>query len=239
MDVILTTKCNLKCSECCYLFNKYKQGENLDADVVINNMEKIKPIIIRHQLLSIIGGETFLYPDLVKVVKYVATIPDIQCTIFTNGTIYPGYIKELCRAMQKGRFHVMIGGYGNPEVVEKLQTIFTKYNISHVVRPNDGLEWIHHGEFIDHQEEKTHFCDFRYLTLMKNRVYACGRFAQAVNLGLIDIEELTEDEYVDLDDEFLLEKLAIMTEESFYKFTSTCKYCLRGSDKGSGIAQGS
>ena len=236
MDVILTTKCNLKCSECCYLFNKYEHGEDLDADVIISNMEKIKTIIIQHQLLSIIGGETFLYPDLVKIVKYVNTIPNIKCTIFTNGTIYPSYIEELCRTMNKN-FNIMIGGYGNPEVIKKLEDIFTKYNVNYVVRPDDA-EWINHGEFIDYQEEKTHFCEFRYLTLMKNRVYACGRFAQAVNLGLIDIEELTEDEYVDLDDEFLLEKLAMMTEESFYKFTSTCKYCLRGSKKGYGINQG-
>ncbi len=237
MDVILTTKCNLKCNECCYLFNKYKQGEDLDADVVINNMEKIKPIIIQHQLLSIIGGETFLYPDLVKIVKYIKTIPNIKCTIFTNGTIYPNYMEELCSIMDD-KFHIMIGGYGNPEIIKKMKSIFTKYNISYVVRVDDA-EWIHHGEFIDHQEEKTHFCDFRYLTLMKNRVYACGRYAQAVNLGLIDIKELTDDEYVDLDDEKLLEKLAIMTEESFYKFTSTCKYCLRGSEKGIKVVQGS
>ena len=42
MDVILTTKCNLKCDGCCYLFNKYKDGEFLDADKIIANMNKIK-----------------------------------------------------------------------------------------------------------------------------------------------------------------------------------------------------
>lgn len=237
MDIIVTTKCNLKCDGCCYLFNKYKEGEFLDADRIISNMEKIKPALEKHKILSIIGGETFLYPDLPKICEYVNNLDIDCCTIFTNGTIYPSYIEELCQKLSK-KFHIVIGNYGNPEVISKLTTIFKQYGISHVIRPDDD-DWIEHGDFVDHQEPKIRFCNFRYLTLMKDRIYACGRFAQAVNLGLIDISQLSTDEYIDIDDERVLDKIDIMTEESFYKFTNTCKYCLRGSKKGVNISQGS
>ena len=73
---------------------------------------------------------------------------------------------------------------------------------------------------------------------MKDRVYACGRFAQAVNLGLISIDDLEENEYVDLDDEQLFEKIDTMMEESYYHFSKTCNYCLRGSAKSIQIPQG-
>ena len=237
MDVILTTKCNLKCNGCCYLFNKYKVGEHLDCQKIISNMEKIKPALEKHEVISIIGGETFLYPDLVQICDYIKDLNIRQCSIFTNGTIYPDYIEDLCKIMND-KFHITISGYGNKEVTKKLCDIFTKYHISHVIRPDDD-DWIEHGDFIDHNEPKIKFCDFRYLTLMKDRIYACGRFAQAVNLGLIDINDLTEDEYIDIDDEQVLEKIDKMMEESYYKFTKTCKYCLRGSKLGVNKTQGS
>lgn len=236
MDIILTTKCNRKCSGCCYLFNKYTEGELLDADHIIENINKITPAIVQEDIISIIGGETFLYPDLVKIVNHVKQIPVSQYNIFTNGTILPDYIEELCKAVDN-RFHFIIGNYGNPDVMSKLCEIFSKYNVSHVIRPEDD-DWIEHGDFIKHNEPKDHFCDFRYLTLMKDRVYACGRFAQAVNLGLIPIEDLADNEYVDINDPQLLEKLTIMYEESFDTFSPTCDYCLRGSKKSIAITQG-
>lgn len=236
MDIILTTNCNKKCEGCCYLFNKYKIGEFFDVDRIIANMEKIKPAIEKYETVSIIGGETFLYPDLVKIVKYVANLNINYCVLFTNGTILPSYIEELCQAMDE-RFNIVIGNYGIPEVTEKLSEYFNKYNISHVIRPDDA-EWVEHGDFIDHNEPKIEFCRFRFLTLMEERLYACGRFAQAVKLNLIPIEDLKENEYVDLDDPQLFEKIDIMMAESFDTFSETCKYCLRGSAKGTAIPQG-
>ena len=97
MDVILTTKCNLKCNGCCYLFNKYKVGEHLDCQKIISNMKKIKPALEKHEVISIIGGETFLYPDLVQICDYIKDLNIKQCSIFTNGTIYPDYIEDLCK----------------------------------------------------------------------------------------------------------------------------------------------
>lgn len=236
MDIILTTNCNKKCEGCCYLFNKYKTGEFFDADRIIANMEKVKPAIEKYETVSIIGGETFLYPDLVKIVKYVASLNITYCVLFTNGTILPSYIEELCQAMDE-RFNIVIGNYGIPEVTEKLIECFNKYNISNVIRPDDA-EWVEHGDFIDHNEPKIEFCRFRFLTLMEERLYACGRFAQAVKLNLIPIEDLKENEYVDLDDPQLFEKIDIMMAESFDTFSETCKYCLRGSAKGTAIPQG-
>ena len=237
MDIILTTSCNKKCEGCCYLFNKYKTGEHLDADKIINNIKKLQPVIESYEkTVSIIGGETFLYPDLVKIVNFVKTLNIEQCVIFTNGTIIPDYFEELCKAVNY-KFHFVIGNYGNPEVIDFLKKNFTKNEISCVVRPDDD-PWVEHGDFINHDEPKVEFCKFRYLTLMKDRVYACGRFAQAVNLGLIPIENLEENEYVDLDDEQLFEKIDTMMKESYDTFSKTCNYCLRGSVKSMIIPQG-
>ena len=236
MDIILTTNCNKKCEGCCYLFNKYQTGEFFDANRIIANMEKVKPAIEKYGYLSIIGGETFLYPDLVKIIEYVNTLQIERCVLFTNGTILPNYLEEMCQT-KDGRYHIEFGNYGIPSVINKLANLFTQYNISWVVRPDDA-EWVEHGDFIDHNEPKIEFCRFRFLTLMEERLYACGRFAQAVKLNLIPIEALKENEYVDLDDPQLFEKIDIMMEESFYTFSETCKYCLRGSAKGTVIPQG-
>lgn len=236
MDIILTTKCNRKCSGCCYLFNKYKEDEFFDPDYIINNVKKVLPAIEKYGNVSIIGGETFLYPELVKIVKYIKTTQVTHIDIFTNGTIYPDYIEELCKIVDN-RFHFVIGNYGNKDVIKKLKETFMVNRISHVVRPDDD-NWIEHGDFIDHKEPKVQFCNFRYLTLMKDKIYACGRFAQAVNLGLIKLEDMDSEEWVDINDEQVFEKIDMMMEQSFYHFSKTCKYCLRGSKKGLLIPQG-
>lgn len=236
MDLILTTKCNLKCSGCCYLFNKYEEGEFLDADMIIKQADLIRTAIEEEEFVSLIGGETFLYPDLVKVLKHVQEYNISQCTIFTNGTIYPSYMEELCQVANE-KIHILIGSYGNKEVIEKIQQTCNKYKVSCVCR-DDELEWVEHGDFIPHNEKKIKFCNFRYSTLMKGKVFACGRFAQAWNLGLIKLEDMDELEYVDIYDKDALSKLHKMYWNSFDHYSSTCNYCLRGSKKSIKIVQG-
>ena len=53
MDIIVTTECNRKCNGCCYLFNKYKHGEFLDADTIIKEVRIVRPIIEEEKLTSI------------------------------------------------------------------------------------------------------------------------------------------------------------------------------------------
>jgi len=236
MDIIVTTECNRKCQGCCYLFNKYKKGEFLDADTIIKEMRMIRPIIEDEGFASIIGGETFLYPDLVKVMKELQEYNIVSCTIFTNGTIYPDYLEELCK-VANDKVWIFIGGYGNPEIMQRIQDMCEKYNVHCPVRPDD-MDWVEHGDFIDHNEEKITFCDFRYSTLMKGKVFACGRFAQAWNLGLIKLEDMDDNEWVDIYEDTDLKKCRELSSQRFDTFSSTCRYCLRGSKKGVSITQG-
>ena len=235
MDIIVTTKCNLKCSGCCYLFNKYETGEFLDAETIIKEADIVRKAIEKEDVISIIGGETLLYPDLVKVMAHVQEYDVSCCSIFTNGTIYPSYMEELCQKAND-KIIIYIGGYGDPEITKKIQDMCDKYNVKCVVRPDD-MEWVEHGDFIDHKEEKIHFCNFRYTTLMKGKVFACGRFAQAWNLGLVKLEDFEDIEWADVYTDNILDKLEQMRLNCI-NFSKTCKYCLRGSKKGVSIEQG-
>ena len=84
-----TTKCNLNC-EGCYR----EKGDHRPLDSVIQELEGIKRVR-RTDGISIAGGEPLMYPDLLNLVRYVAS-QGWKPIIITNGTLLtPELIKDL------------------------------------------------------------------------------------------------------------------------------------------------
>src|SRR5208337_2267917 len=87
-----TTKCNMNC-EGCYR----EKGDHRPLDSVIKELEGIKQVR-RTDGISIAGGEPLMYPDLLNLVRYVAS-QGWKPIIITNGTLLtPELIKDLKEA---------------------------------------------------------------------------------------------------------------------------------------------
>ncbi|MGD0828617.1 MAG: radical SAM protein [Desulfobaccales bacterium] len=87
-----TSKCNMNC-EGCYR----EKGDHRPLDSVIQELEGIKQVR-RTDGISIAGGEPLMYPDLLNLVRYVAS-QGWKPIIITNGTLLtPELIKELKEA---------------------------------------------------------------------------------------------------------------------------------------------
>ena len=92
LEFCITTKCTLKCKDCCALIPQLDKVHRLEMsfddfklylDTILDNVDGIRKFII-------IGGETLINPALPEMVEYSARqekIANVQLT--TNGTIRP------------------------------------------------------------------------------------------------------------------------------------------------------
>lgn len=94
IELYITNECNLTCSDC----NRYN---NYDFTGHFDWRESEKSIMIwgqriRAPLITIIGGEPALHPELIDWVDLAARAwPDTQITIQTNGTIGHDRLREV------------------------------------------------------------------------------------------------------------------------------------------------
>lgn len=90
MDMVVTTKCSLKCRDCSNLMQYYGSPYNISLDKNINSLEKLSQAIDEIGTLTILGGEPLLYPYLAQVLEKAISIKKIQkVRLISNGTILP------------------------------------------------------------------------------------------------------------------------------------------------------
>ena len=76
MNIELTTKCPLKCSQC---YCSLETGKNIDIAVAENKVKEAAEIGVK--IVNLSGGETLCYPhlyELVKTIKYYGLIANIS-----------------------------------------------------------------------------------------------------------------------------------------------------------------
>ena len=122
LEFNITTKCSLKCKDCCALIPDFNQQGHIDLSFqdFKNQLDKITEIAsIRH--LIILGGEPLLNKDLPEIINYAAKNSSIDLIrITTNGTIVPS--KELLDVINQNpnRIYFYLSNYSNNSNLDKL-----------------------------------------------------------------------------------------------------------------------
>jgi len=84
----ITKRCNLRCKHCRSTdYYEGKQGEqiqDLSTEEVFQTLDDLAKNGVNR--IHFLGGEPFMRPDLLKIVKYASTL-GIVCSINTNGTL--------------------------------------------------------------------------------------------------------------------------------------------------------
>lgn len=97
IDIELTGSCNLKCPLCLSQFKHFKhqfKHHFLDIDFVINELKSFKNL----NVVSLAGdaSEPTLHPDLIKLLDWLKTQPQIKTELYTNASLYDeSYWEEL------------------------------------------------------------------------------------------------------------------------------------------------
>lgn len=239
VDIVITTKCNLRCSNCSHLIPYYKKPEDLDKNMIIASMRKLNESFDWCNYYSVLGGEPFLDPDL----KYILEeVPRQKCNVLqieTNGMAPIPDDPELFDVIRRKHIHVTFTEYpGNHNSIKQFSAVLDKENIPYSVqRP----QWTDFGPPIDQKRGPKELlqqfiaCQSRTMSVLNGKLYYCFRCAHLCDLGFCGPDKGAID---------LLHNSARQNRRAIRKMIGrcrplvSCQYCLRGTAENVKIDRG-
>jgi len=137
---IVTDCCTLKCKDCGHLVTYYKNPKLYSKDLICSSIEQLCKMADRIGLLSLLGGEPFLHPQLGEVCEAVAKNSNVEIIrLVTNGTLVPD--DATLQHIKNSVTYVSISDYGELSCKkEELIAALRKYGIAYEVT-GEETEW--------------------------------------------------------------------------------------------------
>jgi len=111
---ILGKRCSLRCDHCVEGIPDIETGKRqfTPKDVVLDDIRKMAAASDFITVVDFAGGEPFLHPDMVEILREVREIENIgMISVFTNGTVKPQ--ETLIEALCDERVTVTVSSYSN------------------------------------------------------------------------------------------------------------------------------
>ncbi len=231
IDIQITERCSLKCSNCSNLMQYYKNPKHSEMDLMFESIERFMNSIDEIYEFRILGGDPFMHKELYKVVNKLKLYSKVhKIVVYTNGRIIPK--GENLECLKDKRVIVDCTNYGevsnkHDEIVKVLEA----NNVSYATFLTE--KWQDCGRILPFQDrtekENEHLfnncCNSDLISLLHGKLYRCPFSANAVNIKAIpDVK----DDFVDLLDKSLSidelrDKIKYLTFDK--KFLTACSYC--------------
>lgn len=236
ISMLPSTLCNLNC-ECCLNFNPFAKKPDIrpieqvkeDVDIFFKCVEFVG-------LFHFSGGEPFLYPHALDVVKHICSYKE-KIGLFrmiTNGTVVPK--EELVKELSKYDFELTIDDYRKAvpkynDNFDKLLELLEKYNIRYTINKADS--WIDlaptktDNNHFSEEELQKHFedCGQSWQELREGKLYTCNYDGYATVAGI----NPEQDEEIYKLTEFTSDKKKELVEFRLgfngKGYTNLCKHC--------------
>jgi organic radical activating enzyme len=228
IDVMVTTKCSLKCNNCSNLMQYYTNPEHTDHEKILEALNIIDKNVDGISEFRLIGGEPLMNKGWANIVTTInEKHPNGQIFIYTNGTIAPK--EDQLKSFDSDLVNFIITDYGKlSRNADKMTDLLNKYNISYDRSPAQG--WVdcssikHHRRSIKDNEEVFKQCCVKYIyTLLQGKLYRCPFIANAANLNAIPDNPAN---YVDLFSKKIDIKQEIKRLVKVVKFFPGCDFCV-------------
>ena len=228
IDVMVTTKCSLKCNNCSNLMQYYTSPEHTEDKKILQALQIIDENVDGISEFRLIGGEPLMNKGWANIVtKINERHPEGQIFIYTNGTILPK--EDQIKYFDSKLVSFIITDYGKlSRNADKMTDLLNKYNISYDRSLAQG--WVdcssikHHKRNIKENEEVFKQCCVKYVyTLLEGKLYRCPFIANAANLKAIPDNPAN---YVDLFSEKKDIKQEIKKLVKVAKFFPGCDFCV-------------
>ena len=227
LDIMVTTKCSLKCKNCSNLMQYYKNPNNTSHEEILNALKVIDKAVDEISEYRIIGGEPMMNKDWANIVKSIIEMkPGRRIFIYTNGTIPPR--DEQLNFFQGHKVNFIITDYGKlSKNISKLVEKLDEHNLTYVRTPPEN--WIdcsslrHHKRSVKDLTEVFKQCCVKYVyTLLDGKLYRCPFIANADNLNAIPDNPAN---YVDLfsKNEDTSKRIKLLINNR--KFFPACDFC--------------
>ena len=190
LDVMITTKCSLKCRNCSNLMQYYVDPQHTSREKILLALDILNENVDYISEYRVIGGEPLMNKDWADVVNGISKKnAEAKIFIYTNATISPK--DEQLESFQGKNVNFTITDYGKlSRNVDKMMEKLTKYNISFDRHPagdwTDCSSIKHHKRTVSELEEVFKQCCVKYIyTLLHGKIYRCPFIANAANLNAI------------------------------------------------------
>ena len=227
VDVMITTKCSLKCESCSNLMQYYVDPKNTDHEQILSALDILSKNVDDIAEFRVIGGEPLMNKGWAQIVNgIVEKNPERQVFIYTNGTIAAK--DEQLEPFRGKKVNFIITTYGKlSRNLDKLKEKITNHGIPYVAKP--ASNWLdcssirHHKRTDAENEEVFKQCCVKYIyTLLNGRLYRCPFIANAANLKAIPDNPAN---YVDLFSKTHSIKQQIQRLVKVRKFFPACDFC--------------
>lgn len=225
LAAIITTRCTLKCKKCAGLFPYFDLKQDISYSNIIRDIKAVEQKVNFICCLELVGGESFLHPNLDILLKYAKNSKKIgMIEITTNAVVKIS--KRVLNELSRSNVLVLISDYGfNRENVLSLIKLFRQRSIKYKVL--NQKKWTdfglpqNYGGNNRQLEEKFMRCFASALCkiLYKGKILTCGRGPFLYEQGLLP------NQYIDvLEADFCASTLYAYYTNTQYTFCEYCNY---------------
>ncbi|MBR1634296.1 MAG: radical SAM protein [Lachnospiraceae bacterium] len=157
VDMTITTRCTLRCRHCNLFIPYHKENADFAFDDLKESIDLFFDRIDFVAYFGLIGGETFLHPELGKYITYLGENYGDKIgriTVVTNGTVRPS--ETLLKAIKKYDMYLSISDYTDvvpyKDKMDFLIDMVKEYDIDYA--RNDHIVWTDFG-FPERPYERT------------------------------------------------------------------------------------
>lgn len=190
IDIMVTTRCSLKCESCSNLMQYYDNPQNTEAKNILDSIDIISENVDEIAEFRLIGGEPLMNKSWDDIAIGISNKHnDKQIFIYTNGTIAPK--DEKLKKIEGRKINFIITEYGHlSKNLKKLQDQLKKFKINYLSSPAD--HWVdcssikHHNRSVEDLKLVFKQCCVKYIyTLLDGKLYRCPFIANAAKLNAI------------------------------------------------------
>jgi len=233
---ILTSKCNLRCMHCVQFINDYPAEKriNIPFDQIKRDIDIFMTTIDSVAVLSVMGGETFLHPDISKIVNEFAKHKNFAfLSLPTNGLapIKPGQLEGITdkRIIIAFGYYLHIANERQKEIYHKNVELVKSFGITYT-ESQPLPTWVEPSRLtktdmdINRITSKKQQCIMppRNLQVRDGKIHVCDLSVALHGAGIADYPN----DYLDLREDCTLEerrkKLREFIDRPFYY---SCGHC--------------
>lgn len=233
---IINSICNLNCTHCVQFINNYPIDKriNIPVDVICRDIDLWLELIDSVGTISVMGGETFMHPDIAKIANKFSEHDNFGFVSFPTNGLFPIKPQQL-EGITDPRIVIAFGAYQHVasqkqlEIYEKNIELVKSYGIAYT-ESRHLPTWIipsglyKENESIEYMTNKKQNCPMppRNLQIRDGKVHVCDRGVAIYAMGIADYPE----DYFDLTKENTLEENRKLFREFVNKpFYYTCGHC--------------
>lgn len=233
---IINSLCNLSCTHCVQFINNYPIDKrvNIPTEIICRDIDSWLELIDSVGTISVMGGETFMHPDIAIIANKFAEHDNFGFVSFPTNGLYPIKPEQL-EGIEDPRIVIAFGAYQHVasqkqlEIYEKNVELVKSYGIAYT-ESRHLPTWVvpsglyKENDAIEYMTSKKQNCPMppRNLQIRDGKIHVCDRGVALYAMGVADYPE----DYFDLTVSNTLEEKRRLFREFVNKpFYYTCGHC--------------